>query len=126
MGSVVRHRDHVGSCKHVQVLPHPEWWCEDGNLLAPVEWKVSPVVQVGAEGLHGCGEDPCPWRASVGGDPVTYLVVRCAVALGGPGVGCGTGKVPDTSFSDSVGQGEDVVVDGGGIGFGGDEDEGAV
>ena len=84
------------------------------------------VVQVGAEGLHGCGEDPCPWRASVGGDPVTYLVVRCAVALGGPGVGCGTGKVPDTSFCDSVGQGEDVVVDGGAVSFGGDEDEGAV
>ena len=58
MGSVICDRDHVGAGEHVQVSPHPEWWCEDGNLLASVKGQVGTVVHVGAEGLLGGGEDP--------------------------------------------------------------------
>ena len=54
------------------------------------------------------------------------LVVWGTVALGGPGVGCGAGEVPNTPLRDGVGEGEDVVVDGGAVGLGGDKYEGAL
>ena len=54
------------------------------------------------------------------------LVVRCAVALGGPRVGRRAGEVPDTTLGDGVGQGEEGVVEGGTVGFGGEEDKRAL
>ncbi len=48
------------------------------------------------------------------------------VALGGPRVGRRAGEVPYTPLSDGVGEGEDVIVDGGAVGFSGDEHEGAL
>ena len=84
------------------------------------------MVHVGAEGLLCGGEDPCPGSAVVGGDPVVDLVVWRAVALRGPRVRRGTGQVPYAAFSNRVSEGKDVFVDGGTVGFGRNEDEGAV
>jgi hypothetical protein len=41
-------------------------------------------------------------------------------------MGGGTGQVPDTAFGDGVGEGEYVILDGGGVSFGSDQNEGAV
>ena len=126
LGCVARDGHHECTGQHVEVTPDPERWREDGDLLASVQWQVGAVVHVGAEGLLGSGEDTCPWSAVVLGDPVANLVVGCAVALRGPRVSSGTGQVPDTAFGNGVGEGEYVFVDGGAVGFGCNEDEGAV
>ena len=81
---------------------------------------------VGAEGLLGCGLDLRPRWTTVGVDPVVDLVMGCAVALCGPSVGGWAGKVPYTALCDGVRDGEEGVVDGGPISFGGDEDEGTL
>ena len=47
---------------------------------------------VGAEGLLGSGLNSRPRETTVGVDPVVHLVVRSAVALGGPGVGGWAGQ----------------------------------
>ena len=126
MGCEVRDGDHVGACQHVEVSPYPEGWREDGDLLAPVQGQVGTMVHVGAEGLLCGGEDSCPWSAVVGSDPVVDLVVWRAVALRGPRVRCGTSQVPYAAFCYRVSEGKDVFVDGGAVGFGCNEDEGAV
>ena len=72
------------------------------------------------------GEDPCPWCAAVGGDPVADLVMWSTVALRGPGVGGGAGKVPDTAFCDGVGDGQEGVVYDVAVSFSGDEDQWAL
>ena len=54
------------------------------------------------------------------------LVVWGTVPLCGPSACGGAGEVPDAALCDAVGNGEEGVVDGGTVRFGGDEDQWAL